>query len=178
MDSTYSQRVTITEMPNGLEIKVHAARAWQDIVSGIGLLILIGALFNAAIDDQLVYQGVPYMAFVFLALAVSLFSFVRRVLWLVAGREVITIADGVLAIRRRAVLSADAHQSCTLAGVRNVSAKREPGFWSLGFNKRYIGRRGTIRFNCGGKNYRFGDMLEEYEADKIIARLREKKLIN
>jgi len=177
MDIPYSQRVTVTDLYNGVEVTIRAGRTWQDIVAAIlpaGGLIFGFWLFRAG---NLQTLG-AFVILVALAGCMLCYIAISRLWWLMYGVEIITAADGILAIRRKGLLRFGANQHCLLADAKDFYSDREPSYFGNRYNTRTMGLRGTLRFTCGGDNYRFGDMIEEYEADKIIARMREKKLIN
>src|SRR5208282_1174585 len=95
------------------------------------------------------------------------------VLWHIVGKEIVTIANGQLTIKREILGFGRSHiypvtkirnlrasgifgSPCTLAGMMNA--------WGL--------RGGVVAFDCDGKTHRFGAHLEEDEARQVVENLQ------
>lgn len=107
---------------------------------------------------------------------------IRTIIWNLFGKEIITIGQGALNIDKKGAIFYKA-KSYDLREVKNFRAEEE----SYGYN-RFGGRsdnslfnldkKGTIRFDYGMKTIKFGDGLDEAEANYLLQKLRDKKLIN
>lgn len=113
---------------------------------------------------------------VWLALWTAGGAFVIAVIaWSIAGREVISVAGGTLAVRRE-VLGIGRAWEYDGVHVRNVRVSPAPfdpfdfrasvRFWGLG--------GGPIAFDYGARTHRFGAGIDEAEAAPIVAAIRER----
>jgi hypothetical protein len=99
-------------------------------------------------------------------------------LWNLAGREVISLTDGALVVRRELGVLQRA-RAFDLAGVRNLRYSpvvHNPfsfsGSW--GWQLQLMGLSGgSIAFDHGGKTHRFGNSLTEIEAARLIATIQQ-----
>jgi hypothetical protein len=184
MEIPYTGRATVTDIYNGLEITVPSNKPPLFILRAIGgvafivvfsFLVLrpkITAMQGQHIDGFTIFGGCM-MAFVLL---VTLY----QGWWLLAGKEVITVADGVLAITKKGALSKtiryDLHEAKDFRAVKEdeiVNDRR----WSTIAYTWGVARQGTIKFDYGVDTIQFGDLLSQPEGEYILKRLRDKKLI-
>lgn len=108
------------------------------------------------------------------------FFAIRTFLWTVAGREIIEVGMGQLTISRKGVPFAKSK-------VYNLNESKKfrvqddnNGFQSMwGNSKRSnffnIADSGTIRFDYGMQTVKFGNGLDEAEADFVLKKLSDKK---
>jgi hypothetical protein len=93
-------------------------------------------------------------------------------LWNLAGREIVTVREGTLAIRRAidGLGRSREFDAAHIEGLRVASQLWNP--WDPASRLRFWGvGGGTIAFDYGATTYRFGGALEEAEARQMVARL-------
>jgi hypothetical protein len=175
MEIPDSNRVTITGQSNGLEIQIRPGRHWLDIAAAIfPALLLVFFGYNAvkgSFDGFAAIIGWGIFGFALLFLAI------KRACWLITGKEIVTVSNGMLLIQRKGLLWLFNTDECPLSRVKDFTVRREAAYSGTKYRMRIMGRRGTIRFTCDGEPRRFGDMLSEEESNYIIQKLKEKKLI-
>jgi len=96
-------------------------------------------------------------------------------LWFAFGKEVIAVSEGEL-LPRIEILGRGRNKTFPLARIRNLRASGLFGSlynWS-GMLRIYGLSDGVIAFECDGRTYRFGKLLEENEAQEIVRELRNR----
>ena len=102
--------------------------------------------------------------------------------WNVAGKEIITVAQGSLTILKQGSIAKT--KTYDLSEAENFRAEEDfSDDFSFGSRRRgltlpwNVPSEGTIHFDYGMQTVRFGDKLHKPEGDYILERLRSKKLI-
>lgn len=171
-------RSTLIDDGAGPEVHIRAPRKWWPLIflpvwfvvwtfAGIDV---IRREFAANPDPLLAFFLVVWLVFwlvgaVFVAVAWS---------WMTFGREVVSIAHGTLAIRRRIGPWGISRQYSLVecAGLRAAGWFGVPDLRSVSDSLRLWGLTGgTIVFDYRGRPVRFGIGLEEAEASSVVKRL-------
>jgi len=186
MEKPDTGRAIITDIYNGVEIVVPARQSvagWVSALFALGFCIFVSYSTFFSGDPQLSLQqpGGLLMLMVLVIMAISLIFSLYQLWWSIRGREVVTLADGVLTIEKKhspeKSISYDLHSAENFRSVRDVLATgRGQGFingypWQLAIH-------GTVKFDYGVDIIQFGDWLSEAEGEYILTRLRAKKLIS
>ena len=171
-------RSTITETPDGLRIVIPARRNWflvLFIAVWLTMWVSIGGTFAYT---SLVRAGLGGLGLFVLAWSaiwlVTSATMLYNLLWLAAGREVITVSERSLSTRRRiGPFRAGRCYEYTAEHIRDLrpDAGLSGGPWgSFGWNMRWGGIGvGGMAFDYGSRTHRFGDGIDEAEAKQIIA---------
>ncbi len=106
---------------------------------------------------------------------IGLLVFGYLFIWMVAGQEVVTLAGGVLGIRRKAGLLGTTRKYNTYQ-IRHLRAQPDEWPADLDKNQRREWASGSVLFDYGAETIRFGEMLSEAEATRIVAFLREQRV--
>ena len=106
----------------------------------------------------------------------------RTIIWGLLGKEIITIGQGALTIDKKGAIFYRS-KSYDLREAKNFRAVEEPYFYNSFGNRRdsnpfNLDKSGTIKFDYGMQTIKFGDRLDEAEANYLLQKLRDKKLIN
>lgn len=96
-------------------------------------------------------------------------------LWMVAGKEVVTLAGGVLRISKK-VGPLGTSQSYDIYKIRHLRAQPDEWPTSLDKNQRRDWASGSVLFDYGAETIRFGEMLSEAEAKRIAAFLQQQRV--
>jgi hypothetical protein len=186
MEILYTARVIINEFYDGADIIIPAKKDWFVVAfSGVWFCILL--YFGIFISTQLLgagAEGARVFVYVFFTiLIIQGFSVTTKVWWIIAGKELIHVSQGVLTIDRKGAIFKQA-RSYELAQCSNFRAVEEERP-ILHYNARTAAmlrkkpNPGTIKFDYDVVDtIQFGDWLPEAEANYILDRLRAKKLID
>jgi len=191
MEIPYAGRAIITDLYNGAEITILPFRqaifclhavvflAFFGLFSYfIFIFIFIDKTARPASDKQVTY-------FVFAMYGIILFGLLSAgyaIWWMIMGKEVVTIADGVLTINK--VNALEKTKSYDLSLATNFRAEEEVVRRGRNFGRVegyawQVAVKGTIKFDYDVVDtIQFGDWLSEAEGNYILERLRSKKLIS
>jgi hypothetical protein len=182
-------RATITEVPEGLRIVIPARRRRFDILF-VGAWLVAWLLSEAVLVTALIaglwamsrgMVEVPvggvvfYVFFLLVWTAVGLLSLAGW-LWAVAGRDILTVTDRAVTLRRD-VLGRGLTRSFDTARLR---ALRVVPWWrynpwvTVGGRRRVLWFRGPIALDCRDGTTRFASGVHEAEAYRIVDRIRER----
>jgi hypothetical protein len=169
-----SGRTVVSERGAELELVIPAPRK---IVTVLFLLVWLGGWVagEVAVTRRIFFEPTESggSAFLLVWLAgwtvgggVAIFS----LLWMLFGRERVTLGVSTLTIRREA-LGVGRERRYDLANVKDLRAspvpvdttRRSAQPWGFG--------GGTVAFDYGAQTIRFGAQLEEAEAKQLVARL-------
>jgi hypothetical protein len=105
----------------------------------------------------------------------------RIFLWNATGKELITVEPGVLTIDKKHLLFYKA-KTYDLTEARNFRVQEDPiaSIMPSGmtpFRMLRMTNSGTIKFDYGMQTIKFGEGVDEAEANFILEKLRAKKLI-
>jgi len=185
MEIPYTGRAIINDFYNGVEITVPVKKDWLHILF-LSLWLcgwLAGEIFvpttmsSPASDGG---DGVFNVVWIGAWTLGGLFA-VTTLWWNFAGKEIITISQGVLTIVKKGSIAKTKHYD--LKEAKNFRAHEEPTD-DFGFTRRRrlsapwnVANRGTIKFDYGMETVKFADQLYQAEAEYILQRLRDKRLI-
>ena len=104
-----------------------------------------------------------------------------RLWWIFAGKEIITVGDGVLTVEKKNSItkpvSYDLHAATNFRSVEEVVVNDRGRQFYNGYPWQ-VALKGTVKFDYGVDTIQFGDMLTQAEGEYILERLRAKKLIS
>jgi hypothetical protein len=92
-------------------------------------------------------------------------------IWMIVGQEVITLAGGVLGIRKKTG-PLGSTKKYNIYQIRHLRAQPDEWPASLDKNQRREWGSGSVLFDYGAETIRFGEMLSEVEAKRIVAFLQ------
>jgi hypothetical protein len=95
--------------------------------------------------------------------------------WMVAGQEIITLTGGVLGIRRKTGPLGNT-QKYNIYQIRHLRAQPDEWPTSLDKNQRREWASGSVLFDYGAETIRFGEMLSEAEAQRIVKFLQQHRV--
>jgi hypothetical protein len=184
MEIPYHGRAVITDSFNGLEIIIPAYRP------PVFLLRTFGGLGLAAVFVYYIWavkaptlQSLQINGFaivIFCLLGIGLLFLLYALWWAIAGKEVITVAGGVLTIEKKNAIdkavSYDLHSATNFRSVEEVMVYDRGRQFYSGYPWQ-VAVKGTVKFDYGVDTIQFGDMLSQAEGETILERLRAKKLI-
>jgi hypothetical protein len=96
----------------------------------------------------------------------------RALWWMLAGKEIINVGDGVLSIKRQGDWVART-KSYDLAEATNFRADDS----NNDGNSRKYKKMGTLQFEYGADTIKFGEDLPEAEGNYILQRLKSRKVL-
>jgi hypothetical protein len=171
------KRTTMVERDNGIAIHIRAPRhLWLLIFLPVWLVPWtfggISALLVLAAGEA--PEGPPGFLALFLCFWLIAEVFALYVmLWMAFGKEVVTIRNGVLSVKRD-VMGCGPTRRMPLSELRNLRASGYFGFpMTFSYTFRWWGLSGgTIAVDYRGKPYRFGIALDEQQANAVVGELR------
>jgi hypothetical protein len=184
MEIPYQGRATINESFDGVEIIIPPKKNWF-IIAFLSVWLSLMLFFGIFIGTAL--SGVQGGRFVINILVIpflaNLFFAAKRLYWNIAGKEIITISQGLLTINRKGDILKRT-KSYELAKCRDFRAQEEE-MPILHYNTRTAAmfrkkaNPGTIKFEYDYiDTIQFGDWLPQTDGNYILERLRSKKLIS
>lgn len=122
-----------------------------------------------------------FIAFWLIAWTAGGFMAFRFFLWNLAGKEIITIGQGIMTIEKKGALLVKP-KTYDLNEVKNIRAQEDSsnvigpfgGYRRNGFIK--VGDGGTIRFDYGLQTVKFANGIDEAEARFILEKMKAKGL--
>lgn len=96
-------------------------------------------------------------------------------IWLVVGQEVVTLANGVLRIRQKTG-PLGRTQEYAIYQIRHLRAQPDEWPTSLDKNQRRDWGSGSVLFDYGPETIRFGEMLSNAEAQRIVDFLHQHRV--
>lgn len=106
---------------------------------------------------------------------VGLVVFGNLFIWQLAGKEVITLTGNALQIKQKAGLLGGT-ETYDLEQLRHLRAQPDKWPASLTKSQRSDWADGSVLFDYGAETIRFGKLLSEVEAQRIVAFLRERRV--
>jgi len=185
METPYHGRAVINDSYNGLEIIIPAYRPpvfWVRTVGGLGLSAVFAYYIWAVKAPTLQSLQINGFAIVmFCLVGIGLLFLLYSVWWAIAGKEVVTVAGGVLTIEKKnaieKAMSYDLHSATNFRSVEEVVVTERGRRFYDGYPWQ-VAVRGTVKFDYGVDTIQFGDFLSQAEGEYILERLRAKKLIS
>jgi len=104
----------------------------------------------------------------------------NMLLWNLIGKEIITVFPSAITIRRTGSIFFS-NKTYDLNEAKHFRAEQnyyQNNYWGNRSTNDFFGQNnGTIKFEYGLKTIKFGDGIDEAEANYILKQLRDKKLI-
>ena len=187
MESPYAGRAIIDDNFNGINITIPTQKNWLIIIFlgfwllmwSIGIIAIVFSPASEGANDKM--PGGVILIMVCFWMAVMIIPF-RIFLWNVVGKEVIHIEQGVITLDKKGLLFYKV-KSYDLNEAHNFRAQEDPSMMMTPFGIRPSGffkmnSSGTIRFDYGLQTVRFANNMDEVEANFILQKLRDKKVIS
>jgi len=187
MEKPYKGRAIIQDNIVNVQITIPAKKHWF-------IIIFLGAWLGGWVFGELFALGAVtglfggfsrnpagfFILFWLIGWTVGGFFAMRVFIWMLKGKEVITVGQGILKIDKKgALLSRPKEYS--LDEVKLIRVQDEGGSYS-GFGRRYgtltaFNLGGMIRFDYGLQTVKFAGDLDEAEARYIIQQLKDRRLL-
>jgi hypothetical protein len=184
MEISYAGRATINDIYNGVEIIIPAKKPAVFIIrslAAIGFAVVFYFFFWRRNPPMAQSPHVDlFTIFVLCLVALGAVFTLYTWWWMLAGKEIVTVADGVLTIEKKGAIAKT--NSYDLKEAKDFRAVEENAVY--GRNKSFetypwvVANHGTLKFDYGVETIQFGDWLSQTEGDYILERLRNKKLIS
>lgn len=185
MEDPYKCVATIQDNFTEIQITIPVKRHWFTILF-IGAWLggwLIGESFAIAAVTNLFGDNPAglFILFWLIAWTVAGFFVFRAFLWMLKGKEIITVGQGRLSIARKGVLFSRP-KVYDLNEVKNLRVQED----KTDIGEIFSGRRsdlgpfklgGKIRFEYGLKTVKIANGIDEAEARFIIDKLKERRLL-
>lgn len=192
-DTTTRVKITDDEF-GGFRIKIPAARNWFLILFFsvwlcawvVGEVMVLAEAVAAIFFGGRPMNGLPPLAVLcvwFPLWTVGGLMVMLALAWTLAGREVITLTDEALLLRRE-IGMLQRSRSFDLTGLTNLRYAPlvyNPLSFSFSFSESWGSQLqmlglagGAVAFDHGGKTCRFGNSLTEAEASRLIATIRQR----
>jgi hypothetical protein len=182
MEKPYTGNAVINDIFNGAEIIIPVKKTSTPLLTSFFHLSFAVAIsfwvlkFHPLAGE--VHADGWTMFFIGIAVCSMPYS-VYVLMWTLAGKDIITVADGVLTIEKKNAIAKT--KSYALNEASNFRAVEEEIVSGRGgyatadaFN---VTNHGTIKFDYGVDTIQFGEWISEAEANSILEQLRAKKLI-
>jgi len=185
MELPYNGRATIIEDFDHTEIIIPAKKNWFVIL--FFSIWICGWAFGefSGFNDGFGPNGNAGSLFMIVWLSgwtVGGFFALRTLWWMLLGKEIITVGQGAIIIDKKGALFYKS-KTYDLREAKEFRAQEDPQssygtFGGRQTNVFNLDKSGTIRFDYGMQTVKFGEGLDEAEANYILQKLRNKKLIN
>jgi len=184
MELPYTGRAIIDEDFGGIEITIPAKKnVFMILFLAIWLCAwFAGEFFVGAQAFGLRGNGPQYFLIIWLCgWTVGGFFALRTFWWMLMGKEVISLGQGVLTVDKRGALfyklkSYDLHEAKNFRAQEDYLSSGP--FGNTQANIFNLDKKGTIKFDYGMQTIKFGYGLDEAEGNFILEKLRSKKLIS
>lgn len=185
MEKPYGGQATIEDTLNGVQISIPSKKNWFIIIflgawlGGwfMGETFAIGALSGLFGDGP----ASLFLLFWLIAWTAGGFFAFRTFLWMIVGKEIISLERGMLTVDKKGALLAKpkTYEIKEIKNIRINDTQSNNGLWgNYQTNSMGIAANGTIKFDYGLKTIRMADGISEAEANFIIEKLKEKKILN
>lgn len=169
-----SARSTVISVPGGIEVSIPSPRNY--IFAAFILLWFCGWIFGEFGVSEQLFHPTEKTPIAFLAPWLAIWTIggcfaVATLLWLLAGRERVTIAGDEFAVRREAVGLGwtRRYELRSAKNLRVVDASPDNG--PFGMRDPYGWRNGPFVFDYGPRTIKFGAGLDVAEARTVLARI-------
>lgn len=168
-----SARSTVTSIPGGIEVSIPSPRNYF-IVAFIAIWCCGWVFGEVTVAGELLHPSekapIAFLTLWFAAWTIGGCFAVLTLLWLLVGRERVTIAGDALAIRREAC-GLGWTRRYELASARNLRVSDgAPYDLPLAMRDPYGWRSGPFAFDYGARTIKFGAGLDVAEARTVLAR--------
>lgn len=137
-----------------------------------GLIIFVSPMISRLWEDPPT-DWIPYA--LLLAFCIGGVNLLRPFLWMLLGRETITIKRSVLKVRRQ-VLDIGFTRTYTISQIRNlrINPRMTPTHWRNTRN-RYLWRTNLIEFEYESSTIKFGAELDLTEANLVLEEFKKNR---
>jgi len=169
-----SARSTVTSVPGGIEVGIPAPRNY--FIAAFITVWLCGWVFGEVnVGAQLLHPAektpIVFLAVWFVGWTIGGVFVVLTLLWLLAGRERVTIAGDEFTVRREA-LGLGWTRRYELRSAKNLRVVDAiPDGVPFGMRDPYGWRYGPFVFDYGPRTIKFGAGLDVAEARTVLARI-------
>lgn len=179
MEKPYSGRAILRDTFHGMEISIPAKKNWF-------ILIFMGAWLGGWFVGEIVaIRGLlgnsaagPFLLFWLIGWTAGGLFILQKFLWMLAGKELILFERGQLTIDKKGALLAKS-KTFDIGELRNIRVSDNVGgIWGYQQNSFNLAVNGAIKFDYGLKTIRIADGIDEAEARFIIAKLKEKRILD
>lgn len=172
-------RSSVEDTGRGLEIVIPAQRRWFTLLF-LSFWLLFWTFGGITTMVQLFAPDTPLGVDLFMLVwlcgwAAGEVVVATIILWMLRGREMVTLTPRMLSVRREVFGIGPTHEF-DVAHISDFRASPIPFGASSSGGPLSLLRQGfgTIAFDYGAKTYRFGISMEEAEARLLIKRIEEK----
>ncbi len=182
MERVSKGRAKIKHDFSSLEIIIPNKITWTSFAPLlIGLIFLTFIFYNISKESALdiksvVHNDFFHKVFVFFLLY-FLFSFIKPIIWIFFGEEIIIVDKGILSIKK-AVFGFGLSKKYEIKSIRDMTVVHitDPYNGIRNFNRRSLGKGiGKITFDYGMKTIKFAYEIDEAEAKKILKLFRQNR---
>lgn len=184
MERPYEGRAILQDNFTDLQITIPAKRNWLVLIFvgawlcgwTMGEIFAIGAITGLLIGKSV---GGIFILFWLIAWTVGGFFAFNFFLWNLRGKELITIGQGVLILERKGALIGKA-RTYDLKEVKNLRVQDntpDSGIFGRRNDFSAFKQTGIIRFDYGFKTIKFGDGIDEAEANYLLEKMKEKHFL-
>jgi hypothetical protein len=180
MERPSKGRAVITDTVGGIEIVIPAKRNWFIIIF---MCAWLGGWFfgeTTALASLSSGSGNLFLLFWVIGWTVGGIFAVRAVIWLLAGREIITIQHGQLTVAKRGALFVrdKVYDTDEIERIR-VQEESELGGWNNSRRSDFLNMSsgGTIRFDYGLQTVKIASGIDEAEGYHVLQRIRQGQLL-
>ncbi len=166
----FVRKAQIYQVPGGLHIVIPGWLNWGILVFLLWWLYLalrgIRSDLTKSLPADTNWSNIGWIAL----WAIHIFAVLGILVWMIAGREILSI-DGTLLVLRREILGLGWSREFALGEVRNLGAMSELDLSARGkWNPALLST--SMTFQCNGKTYRFGRGLDRIEAKHVMQAIR------
>jgi hypothetical protein len=184
MEKPYQGHATIHDSFTEVQIIVPARKNWFVIIFLSAWLCgwFIGEIFvlNAIIAGSAGSSGGIFLLVWLVAWTVGGFLAIKSWLWIIKGKEIITVGQGQLSIDRKGALFFKP-RVYDLNEVKNIRIQDDrpafSGFAEKRSDNSMFNSTGIIRFDYGLRTIKFANGIDEAEAKYILDKLKERRFI-
>ena len=187
MEKPYTDRAILNETIRGFEIVIPAKKNWFVIIFMSAWLggWLMGEIFALGAVTGLLGFGSSkaapaglFLLFWLVAWTAGGFFAIRTWTWLIAGKEIITVQHGQISVEKKGALFSQP-KTYDLNEVKKIRVQEDDtgNYWGKRNNIWNLNSGGTIRFDYGLQTIRIAGGIDEAEADYILKKLTEKRLL-
>ena len=186
MNAPDSNRVTITDLPNGAEIVILPFQQLIIWMQAVVYLVFFGGFTYFIFFDKTTNGRPGNPAYypvigMYIVIVWALISVGYAIWWTIKGKEVVTIANGVLTIDKVNAIEKTKRYDMRLAvnfRAEEEAVQRGRNFGRIEGYAWQKAVKGTVKFDYDVTDViQFGDWLSEAEGEYILQKLRDKKLI-
>lgn len=187
MEKPYKGRAKINETINEFIIEVPSKKNWFIIIFTtawlymwlVGEVVAIGILTGMFGDNDGGF-ATPFLLFWLTGWTVGGFFEIRILIWMIAGKEIISFSNTELRIHKRAMLLSKP-KIYDIKKVKNLAVNPNTGNFLTnlyGINFWNPGSQGNFKFNYDHKTVKMANGIDEAEAKYLLEKIQTKNLLS